>query len=53
LAEWDLIEKVTTQLPPATLIKLDGADHSFKKGKENLIPLLTSEVSKWLGPQNK
>src|ERR1041385_9187371 len=40
LAEWDLIEKVTSELPQATLVKFEGADHSFKKGKENLLPLL-------------
>ncbi len=46
LAEWDLIEKVTSELPQATLIKFEGADHSFKKGKENLIPALACEVDK-------
>ncbi len=48
LAEWSLIEEVTSKLPLATLIKMDGADHSFKKGKENLIPLLASETAYWL-----
>jgi predicted alpha/beta-hydrolase family hydrolase len=48
LAEWDLMEKVTGELPHATLIKFEGADHSFKKGKENLIPALASEVGAWL-----
>lgn len=43
LAEWGLIEKVTNGLSKATLIKIEGADHSFKKGKENLIPFLASE----------
>jgi hypothetical protein len=48
LAEWTLIDQVTNQLPLATLLKFDGADHSFKKGKENLIPLLVSEVGTWI-----
>ncbi|MBI1768604.1 MAG: dienelactone hydrolase family protein [Bacteroidetes bacterium] len=48
LAEWSLIEKVTLDLPLATLIKMEGADHSFKRGKENLIPMLASEVKKWI-----
>lgn len=49
LAEWSLIEKVSGELSRATLVKFEGADHSFKKGKENLIPLLASEVKKWIG----
>ena len=52
LAEWSLIEQVTNQLPLATLIKFEGADHSFKKGKENLIPLLAGEVAQWIKSKN-
>jgi hypothetical protein len=44
LAEWSLMEKVVKALSFATLIKIDGADHSFKKGKENLIPLLARHL---------
>jgi len=44
LAEWNLIEQVTKGHPKATLIKIEGADHSFKKGKENLIPFLANET---------
>lgn len=47
LAEWSLIEKVTSNLSLATLVKIEGADHSFKKGKENLIPLLAKETKDW------
>jgi predicted alpha/beta-hydrolase family hydrolase len=43
LAEWTLIEQVAKGLSKATLIKIEGADHSFKKGKENLIPFLANE----------
>jgi len=47
LAEWSLIEEVTSKLSLATLVKFEGADHSFKKGKENLIPKLASESNEW------
>ncbi len=48
LAEWNLIENVCNELPLATLIKCEGADHSFKAGKQNLIPTLASEISQWM-----
>lgn len=48
LAEWELIEKVTSELPHATLVKFEGADHSFKKGKENLIPPLAETTAQWI-----
>ena len=48
LAEWPLIEGVCSSLVNATLIKLDGADHSFKKGKENLVPQLASQTREWM-----
>jgi predicted alpha/beta-hydrolase family hydrolase len=48
LAEWKLIEKVTKGLSKATLIKIEGADHSFKKGKENLIPFLATESTEFI-----
>lgn len=47
LAEWSLINSVTESLPTATLKKIDGADHSFKAGKQNLIPLLTLSIKEW------
>ena len=48
LAEWKLISEVCSSLPNATLAKIEGADHSFKKGKENLIPFLADETRKWI-----
>ncbi len=48
LAEWRLIEEVCSGLPNATLVQLEGADHSFKKGKENLVPLLAEQVRSWI-----
>lgn len=48
LATWDLIEEVCSSLPTATLVKLEGADHSFKAGKKDVISLLTAETKEWV-----
>ncbi|WP_276482558.1 alpha/beta family hydrolase [Paraflavitalea pollutisoli] len=48
LATWDLIEQVTASLKKATLVKLDGADHSFKAGKTDTIALLTDATQQWI-----
>lgn len=48
LAEWTLIEKMCSSLKSATLVKLEGADHSFKKGKENLVPVLAAQTKEWI-----
>lgn len=48
LAEWALISDVTSKLPTATLAKFDGADHSFKAGKQNLIPVIAQAVASWI-----
>ena len=48
LAEWPLITQVCSSLKNATLVELEGADHSFKKGKENLIPRLAAETRQWI-----
>lgn len=48
LAEWNLIERVCAELPQATLVKFEGADHSFKAGKQNIIPLLARSVNNWI-----
>lgn len=47
LATWDLIEKVCAELLPSKLVMLEGADHSFKAPKQNLIPVLASAISQW------
>ena len=52
LASWDLITSVCSALPNATLIKLEGADHAFKAGKQNLLPLLTNMTKDWTGKIN-
>lgn len=48
LAEWSLIVQLSSSLEKATLVKLDGADHSFKKGKVNLIPELAAHTKDWI-----
>ncbi|HEY9486957.1 MAG TPA: alpha/beta family hydrolase [Chryseosolibacter sp.] len=47
LAQIELIEKVTADLPSATLHKFEGADHSFKAGKQDLIPTLAQAIRDW------
>ena len=48
LATWDLIESVCASLPLAKLVKIEGADHSFKAGKQNVIQLLTGITKDWI-----
>jgi len=48
LAEWALIETVCKSLKKATLIKLEGVDHSFKAGKKDIISILEEETKKWV-----
>ena len=48
LAEWDLIESVCKSLKPATLIKIDKADHSFKAGKLDTMSMLVKETTGWI-----
>jgi len=48
LAEWSLIEPICQKLPSALLIKLEGADHSFKASKRNLLPVLGTEINTWI-----
>lgn len=48
LAQWDLIEQVTSFLSLATLIKIDGADHGFKVAKQNVLPVLANHIAGWI-----
>ena len=48
LATWDLIKTVCKSLKKATLVKLEGADHSFKAGKTDTMSLLVDETKKWV-----
>ena len=48
LAKLDLIESVCSSLPKATLIKIEGADHSFKAGKINTTEILSKATNDWV-----
>jgi len=48
LATWELIKKVCESLRKATLVKFEGADHSFKAGKTDIMSLLVNETKKWV-----
>jgi uncharacterized protein len=48
LAQWDLIESVCASLKKAKLVKLEGADHSFKAGKQDTMSLLVKATSEWV-----
>src|SRR6266487_6616103 len=47
LATWNLIESVCSSLPLAELVKIEGANHAFKAGKQNIVKLLTNETKNW------
>ena len=51
LASYELIEKVCAFLPSATLIPIEGANHAFKAGKKDLIPVLTEATRSWIDQQ--
>jgi uncharacterized protein len=48
LATFSLIEKVCSGLPQATLVKIEGADHSFKAGKQDTMPMLVNFTRGWI-----
>ena len=48
LASFELIEKLCTSLRRATLIKIEGANHSFKAGKQDIIPILADAAKSWI-----
>lgn len=48
LATWELIQSVCSSLPLATLVKIEGANHAFKAGKQNILQLLTDETRDWI-----
>ncbi|HRG07466.1 MAG TPA: dienelactone hydrolase family protein [Cyclobacteriaceae bacterium] len=51
LASWDLITRVCSKYPHATLAAFEGADHSFKAGKKNLIPEIAAKLNDWMDAQ--
>jgi predicted alpha/beta-hydrolase family hydrolase len=48
LADIKLIKELCKGLKKSTLISFDGADHSFKAPKQNLIPVLAKESAAWI-----
>jgi uncharacterized protein len=48
LADWELIESVCSSLPQAKLVKIEGADHMFKAGKQHILPLLIQATNDWM-----
>ena len=48
LATWDLVESVCASLPTATLVKIDGANHAFKAGKQNTLQILVDATQTWM-----
>ncbi|MBX2968517.1 MAG: alpha/beta hydrolase [Cyclobacteriaceae bacterium] len=48
LATWPLITEVCKDLPRATLVALEQANHAFYIPKKNAIPILASETASWL-----
>ena len=53
LASYDLIEKVCASLRLATLITIEGANHAFKAGKQDLFPILTDATRSWIDKKIK
>jgi len=48
LAQVDLVQQVCSELPKATLVMIEGADHAFKQGKKDLTPELISPLVNWV-----
>jgi uncharacterized protein len=48
LATLSLIESVCLSLPGAELVKLEGADHAFKAGKQNIVQVLVDTTQNWI-----
>jgi len=53
LASLPLIEKVSSGLTSATLVKFEGADHSFKVKKADLINELALNTAQWIETKAK
>jgi|ERR1043165_1561172 predicted alpha/beta-hydrolase family hydrolase len=50
-ASLPLLEKVCKSLPNATLIKIEGANHSFKAGKVDTMATLVKYTQEWISRQ--
>ena len=49
LATWNLIESVCSSLPLAKLVRIEGANHAFKAGKQDIMQILINETKDWIG----
>jgi len=47
-ASWEMIQSVCASLRKATLFKIEGANHSFKAGKQDFMNILSSTSSEWI-----
>ena len=47
-AEWKLIESVCARLDASTLTRFEGANHSFKVAKRNILPELAAAAQSWI-----
>lgn len=48
LATWNLIESVCSSLPRAELVRIEGANHAFRTGKQDIIKLLATLTKDWI-----
>jgi uncharacterized protein len=48
LATWTLIESVCSSIKLARLVKIEGANHAFKAGKQNILQLLADTTNDWM-----
>ena len=53
LASHDLMVKVCDALRLATLTTLEGANHAFKAGKQDILPMLTDASKSWIDKKIK
>jgi predicted alpha/beta-hydrolase family hydrolase len=53
LTTWKLIESVCKFLKLAELVKIEGANHAFKAGKQNIIQLLADTTKNWTEKKTK
>jgi len=47
-ATWELIQKVCSSLRLAELVRIEGANHAFKAGKQNTMQILADDTNKWI-----
>ncbi len=53
LATYTMIEGVCASLPFATLQEIEGANHAFKAGKKEIMPILADATRSWIDEKIK